>query len=390
MRKNFTIVSLLLFYFVNAQNLDVIEQDYLKAIAIAKEKNKMIFIDFYTTWCAPCKKLDKLVFQNDSIQAILSKEFVLLRYNAEEDKIYHLSKKHHVSSYPTAVVLNRDGYIVNRKYGFSGDDFLSLSTSVLKFTNETIVLNSENSTIKGYSNQIDLSGYPQFYIDYINRDNTKMINTQAFNDYWEAVEKPLSEEFFSTMLYFAGDTPASVSNLALKYKQKYLELYGKLDTEILFYFLCAGKFNNAILHNSQKEFNEAKKYAYQTLTKEWTDDIIPNYEVKFLKAQNKWIEVYDFYNDLKEKGKLSNYAINQFCWEIYEKCDNRKVLSNCISWMEELTQKDVNYTYLDTYAYLCAKSGEKQKAKEIAELAIRVGKEKNKKTKSMEDLLKTL
>src|SRR5690606_26237140 len=293
MRKNFTIVSLLLFYFVNAQNLDVIEQDYLKAIEIAKEKNKMIFIDFYTTWCAPCKKLDKLVFQNDSIQAILSKEFVLLRYNAEEDKIYHLSKKHHVSSYPTAVVINRDGYIVNRKYGFSGDDFLSLSTSVLKFTNETIVLNSENSTIKGYSNQIDLSGYPQFYIDYINRDNTKVINTQAFNDYWEAVEKPLSEEFFSTMLYFAGDTPASVSNLALKYKQKYLELYGKLDTEILFYFLCAGKFNNAILHNSQKEFNEAKKYAYQTLTKEWTDDIIPNYDVKFLKAQNKWVEVYD-------------------------------------------------------------------------------------------------
>lgn len=390
MRKILTITALFLVCFAKAQHLQIIEQDYTKALKVAKNEDKMIFIDFYTTWCTPCKKLDKLIFQNDSIQNILSDNFVLLRYNAEDDKTYHLSKKHHVSSYPTAVVLNQEGYVVNRKYGFPGEDFLSLSSSVLEFTTEAQMLDSENKTLRGYSNQIDISKYPQFYIDYVNRDNTKVMNTQAFNNYWKSVENPISEEFFSTLLYFAGDVPEAMADLALKYKDDYFELYGKLDTEILFYFLSAGKLNKAISAKNRNEFDEAKAYAYQSLTKEWTDDIIPNFEVKFLKAQNKWAEVYDYYENLKEKGKLSNGAINQFCWEVYEMCDDQEVIRRCIDWMGEVTQKDVDYAYLDTYAHLCMKSGDRQKAKEIAELAIQVGKKENVKTTSMEGLLNKL
>ncbi|MEO0686349.1 MAG: thioredoxin family protein, partial [Cyanobacteria bacterium J06649_11] len=117
--------------------LIIVDQDFMEATKIAKEQNKLLFIDFYTTWCAPCKQLDKLVFQDDSIKQILGEEFVLLKYDAENDTVFHLSKKHHVSSYPTAIVLNRDGYVVSRKYGFPGEDFQSLSKSVLDFTQES-------------------------------------------------------------------------------------------------------------------------------------------------------------------------------------------------------------------------------------------------------------
>src|SRR5690606_14370566 len=180
MRKILTITALLLVCFAKAQHLHIIEQDYTKALKVAKNEDKMIFIDFYTTWCTPCKKLDNLIFQNDSIQSILSEDFVLLRYNAEDDKVYHLSKKHHVSSYPTAVVLNQEGYVVNRKYGFPGENFHNLSASVINFAEESILLDSENKIIKGYSNQIDMPNYPKFYVDYINRDNIKVVDTKSF------------------------------------------------------------------------------------------------------------------------------------------------------------------------------------------------------------------
>ena len=116
-----------------ANPLMVVEQDYNAALAVAQEHDKMILIDFYTTWCAPCKKLDKLIFKNEDAQEIIAQNFVLLKYDAEKDKDYHLSKKHHVFSYPTALTLTNEGYVVNRKYGFRGEDYESLSTSVFDF-----------------------------------------------------------------------------------------------------------------------------------------------------------------------------------------------------------------------------------------------------------------
>ena len=37
----------------NEQNLIIVEQDYTAATDLASKENKLLFIDFYTTWCAP-------------------------------------------------------------------------------------------------------------------------------------------------------------------------------------------------------------------------------------------------------------------------------------------------------------------------------------------------
>ncbi|QTD39133.1 thioredoxin family protein [Polaribacter batillariae] len=268
------------------QDLIVIDQNYKESLKIASEKDKLIFIDFYTTWCAPCKKLDKLVFKNDSIKKILKKDFILLKYNAENDTVFHLSKKHHISSYPTGLILNKKGYVLNRKYGFPGEDFLSLSKIVLKFTNESILLNNKNKIIKGYSNKIDEAKYPQFYIDYVNRTNTK-INPLELNEYWSSNKNVLSEQYFSTLIYFARDASDNVANKTLKNINAYKELYGNNDVEILMYFLTSGKFSRAISEKNQLKYDEAVLFAKNALSVQWTDDILPNFEKEFTKTLNE-------------------------------------------------------------------------------------------------------
>ena len=107
------IVPLLFFALIQhatfCQELKVIEQNFHDALELAIEENKLLLIDFYTDWCVPCKKLDEVVFKNDSVQTKLGNDFILLKYNAEEDSIYHLAKKHHVNSYPTGLILNKEG-----------------------------------------------------------------------------------------------------------------------------------------------------------------------------------------------------------------------------------------------------------------------------------------
>src|SRR5882724_9795530 len=44
--------------------------------AKAKAENKFIFMDCYTTWCAPCKYMTETVFPSDNVGAFFNPRFV--------------------------------------------------------------------------------------------------------------------------------------------------------------------------------------------------------------------------------------------------------------------------------------------------------------------------
>lgn len=370
-----------------SQKLHVVEQDYENALRLASDQDKLIFIDFYTSWCAPCKVLDKQIFQNDSMKQVLAKDFILLKYDAEKDKEFHLSKKHHVSSYPTAIILNKDGYVINREYGFSGEDFQSLSKSVTTFTQESIGYNDNGETIAGYANTINIENYPTFYIDFVNRDNIKYKDNPEFAAYWNTPQDVLSEEYFSTLLYFASNVPEKTADLTLESKEKYLNLYGTTDTETLFFFLASGKINTAVAEKDETKFNEAIAYTKRALPNKWTDDLIPMYKTQLLKAQGKWMELYKINKEKEREGGFSKGAVNYFCWDVYKNCDDSEVIDLCVSWMEQVTSKHPSFHYLDTYAHLLFKSGNKVETEKIIKETIRIGEKENEKTDHLKSLL---
>ena len=55
--------------------------------------------------------------------------------------------------------------------------------------------------------------------------------------------------------------------------------------------------------------------------------------------------------------------------------------------MKEVINEEPIYNYLDTYANLMYKSGNKKETKRIAQLAIEAAKKEGKNTKSMEELI---
>jgi thiol:disulfide interchange protein len=48
--------------------IQFIEEDWAQALKTAKDKEKLIFLDIYATWCGPCKMLKQYTFTDSSVE----------------------------------------------------------------------------------------------------------------------------------------------------------------------------------------------------------------------------------------------------------------------------------------------------------------------------------
>lgn len=101
-------------------------------LAKAKAENKLVFIDFYTDWCLPCKIMDEEVFSHQSTGDNINRNFISYKVNAEKKNGPQLSTIFNVYAYPTLLFLDADGKILERKDGsVSTSQFLNLAEKAL-------------------------------------------------------------------------------------------------------------------------------------------------------------------------------------------------------------------------------------------------------------------
>jgi thiol:disulfide interchange protein len=90
---------------------------YAAALAEAKKTGKPIFVDFFTTWCGPCKYLDAVTYKDPKFVAA-SKNWILVKVDAEKNAAnIKLAEKYRVEGYPTILFLKPNGKEVGRSVG---------------------------------------------------------------------------------------------------------------------------------------------------------------------------------------------------------------------------------------------------------------------------------
>ncbi len=83
----------------------------------AEEFDKLVFVDFYTTWCMPCRMMDEDVFPNKEIGDFMNENFINYKVNAEKGNGVNLKTLYNVNVYPTLIFLDSKGRELVRHEG---------------------------------------------------------------------------------------------------------------------------------------------------------------------------------------------------------------------------------------------------------------------------------
>lgn len=107
------------------------KENYTMLLDSAKAHQLPVFIDFYTSWCAPCKVMDRDVFTESKLADFLNAQFVNIKIDAEKGEGRTLREQFQVTAYPTVVFINKNGQEAARYEG------LMSASQVLRYAKRT-------------------------------------------------------------------------------------------------------------------------------------------------------------------------------------------------------------------------------------------------------------
>lgn len=103
------------------QNRNIVFQatDMVVALRLAKQQHKIIFVDVYAVWCAPCKQLKAITFRNKKVADYFNARFINTTINVEKGSGPNFSDQYAVDNYPTLLFIDENGRLIKKTEGFA-------------------------------------------------------------------------------------------------------------------------------------------------------------------------------------------------------------------------------------------------------------------------------
>jgi thiol-disulfide isomerase/thioredoxin len=426
-------VSLVSFSF--AQKIKFEKAEWAKILEKSKKENKPIFVDFYATWCGPCKDLEKFVYKDKAVGKYMNQNFINVKIDAEKQELA-LVEKSGIDSYPTLVYFTKDGDEIGRYSGYREvEEFLeeaeemqaeaklpSLAVLEKAFTSGDKSEATLKSILKKRSKldptRLDNEAYLIEYLQVIKLgpdnanevfrlfyDNIRSITKgskaydfflkhgKAFQDEYDSNNIPSEKEYIRNIDAFIAYV--DIERALLTKDEK------KIDAAV-------EGFRNATKENSIYYIDP--EFSIQDMLKAY---YIANDKPKYLAFAQKYLasrypvekgldalknrfkNVYDYnvknisiteedsiVNPEEYKIKLANLQLNSYLaedlnntvWAVYENTEDPAIIKKMLPFAKASVDLNESYYNVDTYAHILDKTGQKKEALWYEKKAIRLAK----------------
>ena len=109
--------------------------DAVKSKAV--KENRMIFMDCYTSWCGPCKMLERNIFPQKEVGDFYNTNFINAHFDMEKGEGISIARKYGINSYPTLLFIDGDGVIIYKTSGYmSAPEFINIGKSAINPENK--------------------------------------------------------------------------------------------------------------------------------------------------------------------------------------------------------------------------------------------------------------
>ena len=202
-------VILILSIMSHAQGLEFAHGTWKDAVAQAKREKKLLYVDFYTTWCGPCKIMAAQIFPKTEAGEKYNKLFVNFKIDAEKGEGIDLAKKYDVQGYPTNLYIDpKDENVVYRVMGSSDmSEFLNRADVALLEHKDPLKWNDYQAKFdKGNRDK-------QFLVAYLEKSKRlDKYNDKALDAY---VEKYMSNKLDEAHVKFLIKNTRTLDNKAV-------------------------------------------------------------------------------------------------------------------------------------------------------------------------------
>ena len=370
------------------EGIKFIKEDLSQAQTIATADDKIIFVDAYTTWCGPCKMMDRTTFKDEDVTNYYNENFVNLKMDMEKGKGPSFAQMHSVRGYPSFLFLNAGGTLVHRSMGFQEKErFLKLGLSASDPNQQVITLQKRFEA--GDEDQVFLLNYAD------------ALTMAGMNGYEEATQKYIDQEKNwntpKNIKVLFDYSKASIDSKLFQYmianKSIFETELGTQKIEDKISFAASSDVRAKQVDPTDKEGLVAhfvKYFGVDSATEKATGYYLNNlmYAPGDINEQKYLSEVQLF---MASSPTLGSQGLNAHAWRIYELSDDKLLLVQAESWINKSIELEKNSFNLDTKASIQYKLGKKMEAKKSAEESIKLaGEEGSDPTATQEMLAKIM
>lgn len=199
------------------------EGGFTEVLQKAGQENKLVFMDCYTSWCGPCKKMLKDVFSREDVGVFMNSRFVNYKKDMEKEDGKELTATYQVKAYPTFLILDAQGNVRHRIVGgMVAEKFLE---EIQKGMGE----NSLSAFSSRYANGERETEFVRQYIELLAAAYMRDELKEILSEYWDALSdvQKSGAENWALVKRFVTDVKSPEYQYLLEHKADFEAVSGK-------------------------------------------------------------------------------------------------------------------------------------------------------------------